>query len=233
MSVIKLDVWGDHGLMCPVGGRRTRRHDNLCDTAIPLFERAGFHVAKEVRVPAWDVPAGGRRRQDLRAVLDLRLESPPDEPLVYCDVVVAHPKARGVAAAAAASDGAAAARAEADKHRRYPDGRVPLGRLVPLAVEPYGRWGDEALRLFKAAAARTVARTAALGNLGDTAAPAVLGSMMARLSVSLQRGNAECARAAIAEEPPVPAEAPDWEAAIADLLAYKRAEAHVASSVGA
>ena len=55
--------------------------------------------------------------------------------------------------------------------------------------------------------------------------------MMARLSVSLQRGNAECARAAIAEEPPAPAEAPDWEAAIADLLA--RAEAHVASSVGA
>ena len=108
---------------------------------------------------------------------------------------------------------------------------MPLGRLVPLAVEPYGRWGDEALRLFKAAAARTVARTAALGNLGDTATPAVLGSMMARLSVSLQRGNAECARAAIAEEPPVPAEAPDWEAAIADLLA--RAEAHVASSVGA
>ena len=164
-------------------------------------------------------------------MLDLHLESPPDEPLVYCDVVVAHPKAQGVAAAAAASDGAAAARAEADKHRRYPDGRVPLGRLVPLAVEPYGRWGDEALRLFKAAAARTVARTAALGNLGDTAVPAVLGSMMARLSVSLQRGNAECARAAIAEEPPVPAEAPDWEAAIADLLA--RAEAHVASSVGA
>ena len=56
---------------------------------------------------------------------------------------------------------------------------------------------------------------------------------MARLSVSLQRGNAECARAAIAEEPPVSAEAPDWEAAIADLLAYMRAEAHVASSVGA
>ena len=108
---------------------------------------------------------------------------------------------------------------------------MPLGRLVPLAVEPYGRWGDEALRFFKAAAARTVARTAALGNLEDAAAPAVLGSWMARLSVALQRGNAECARAATAEVPPEPAEAPDLEAAVADLLA--RAEAHAACSVGA
>ena len=96
---------------------------------------------------------------------------------------------------------------------------MPLGRLVPLAVEPYGRWGDEALRLLKAAAARTVTRTAALGNPGDTAVPAVPGSWMARLSVALQRGNAECARAATAEVPPEPAEAPDLEAAVADLLA--------------
>ena len=93
---------------------------------------------------------------------------------------------------------------------------------MPLAVEPYGRWGNEALRFFKAAAARTVARTAALGNLGDAAVPAVLGSWMARLSVALQRGNAECARAATAEVPPEPAEAPDLEAAVADLLARRK-----------
>ena len=44
-----------------------------------------------------------------------------------------------VAAAAAASDGAAAARAEADKHRRYPDDRMPFGRLVPLAARATDR----------------------------------------------------------------------------------------------
>ena len=87
------------------------------------------------------------------------------------------------------------------------------------------------MRLLKAGAAREVARTPALANLGDFAVPAVLGSWMARLSVALQRGNGKRVRAATAETPTGPAGAPDREAMLVNLIV--RAEAHAACSVGA
>ena len=40
--------------------------------------------------------------------------------------------------------GWAAKQSAAAKHTRYPPGPRIRGRLVPLAVEVYGRWGEEA-----------------------------------------------------------------------------------------
>ena len=52
--------------------------------------------------------------------MDSRFVGPPADPLVYGDVVVAHPEGGAYLHAAADSDGATAAGAADGKHRRYP-----------------------------------------------------------------------------------------------------------------
>ena len=70
-----------------------------------------------------------------RAILDLRLEAPPDAPVTYLDMVVAHPCVATYLHGASGERGYAAGQAEAAKHGRYPPNAHVRGRLVPLAVE--------------------------------------------------------------------------------------------------
>ena len=131
-----------------------------------------------------------------RAILDLRLEAPPDAPVTYVDTKVTHPCAASFLAGAAAEDGYAARQAEAGKHTRYrPNPRV-RGRLVPLAVEIYGRLGEEGLRFLRKAAGRACARTSTLAVLGEEGPPVVLGAWLERQSVALQKNNAAALKAA-------------------------------------
>jgi len=130
-------------------------------------------------------------------MLDLRLEAPPDAPVTYLDVVVTHPCSATYCAAAAAENGYAARRAEEDKHARYPPHAAGVsGRLVPLAVETYGRWGKEGLSFLKRATARASSRTSALAVLGGEGPPAVLGAWLQRQSVALQKSHASALKAA-------------------------------------
>ena len=138
---------------------------------------------------------GARVRQ--RAVLDLRLEAPPDAPVTYLDVVVTHPCSATYVAGAAGESGFAAQKAEEAKHTRYPPNTPGVsGRLVPLAVETYGRWGKEGLKFLKKATARTAARTTALAVLGGEGPPAVLGVWLQRQAVALQKSNVAAFKAA-------------------------------------
>ena len=92
--------------------------------------------------------------------------------------------------------------AEADKRRRYPDGQTPW-RVVPLAVETFGRHGLSSLVHL-----RKLARTAAvqLGVDGDAeaAASALVARWGARLSAALHRANAarlrSCLGSAVLDE---------------------------------
>ena len=61
---------------------------------------------------------GGWARQ--RAVLDLRVEAPPDAPVTYLNVKVTHPCSATYVAGAAEENGFAAQKAEDEKHARYP-----------------------------------------------------------------------------------------------------------------
>ena len=70
------------------------------------------------------------------------------------------------------------------------------GRLVPVAVEAYGRLGKEGLRFLRKAAGRACTRTTALAVLGGEGPPAVLGSWLERQSVALQKNNAAAFKAA-------------------------------------
>ena len=113
------------------------------------------------------------------------------------DVKVTHPCSATYVAGAAGENGFAAQKAEDDKHGRYPANTPGVsGRLVPLVVETYGRWGKEGLRFLKKAAARTARRTSALAVLGGEGPPAVLGVWLQRQAVALQKCNVAAFKAA-------------------------------------
>jgi hypothetical protein len=131
-----------------------------------------------------------------RAILDLRLEAPPDTPVTYLDTVVAHPCAATYCVGAAGANGHAARQAEAGKHGRYPPNPRVQGRLVPLALETYGRLGEEGLRFLRRADGRACTRTSTLAVLGGEGPPAVLGAWLERQSVALQKNNAAAFKAA-------------------------------------
>ena len=139
--------------------------------------------------------ANGRWRVE-RAILDLRLEAPPDAPVTYLDMKGTHPCAATYVHGAAAANGHAARQAEAGKHGRYPPNPRVRGRLVPLVAETYGRLGEEGLRFLRKAASRACTRTTTLAVLGEEGPPAVLGAWLERQSVALQKNNAAAFRAA-------------------------------------
>ena len=194
----RLDAQGHHAATCLVGGRRKRTHDAMRDLYAELLPGGGYAVLREQYVPAWDrwVQRANGRWVVERAILDLRLEAPPDTPVTYLDTVVTHPCAATYCTGAAGANGYAARQAEAGKHGRYPPNpRVP-GRLVPLAVETYGRLGEEGLRFLRRAAGRACTRTSTLAVLGGEGPPAVLGAWLERQSVALQKNNAAAFKAA-------------------------------------
>ena len=193
-----LDAHGLHAATCMVGGRRKRTHDHLRDLYAELLPSAGYAVLREQHVPGWDRQRRRRngRWETERAVLDLRLEAPPDAPVTYLDMVVPHPGAATRLHGAAAANGHAASQAEAAKHTRYPPNAHVRGRLVPFAVETYGRLGEEGLRFLRKAAGRACTRTTALAVLGGEGPPAVLGGWLERQSVALQKNNAAALKAA-------------------------------------
>ena len=132
-----------------------------------------------------------------RAVLDLRLEAPPDAPVTYLDVKVTHPCSATYVAGAAGENGFAARKAEGDKHARYPANTPGISdSLVPLVVETYGRWGKEGLSSLKKATGRTAARTTAPAVFGGEGPPAVLGVWLQRQDVALEKSNVAASKAA-------------------------------------
>ena len=93
--------------------------------------------------------------------------------------------------------GHAARAAAAAKHSRYrPHTAGVPGRLVPFAVETYGRLGDEALSFLRKAAGRACRRTTALAVLGGEGPQAALGAWLQRQSAALQKTNVAAFKAA-------------------------------------
>ena len=172
--------------------------------------------------------ADSRRRP--REILDLRLEAPPDAPITYLDTVVTHPCAVTYCDGAAAANGHAARQAEVGKHHRHPPGPRVQGRLVPLAVETYGRLGEEGLRFLRKAAGRACTRVSTLAVLGEEGPPAALGAWLERQSVALQKNNAAVLKtAAGAAATWRDLRAPGLEEAALELLAEAERLAEVAA----
>ena len=122
----------------------------------------------------------------------------PDAPRVFVDVTVRHgvPSAGERLARAAARNGAVNNEAEAAKRSRYPDGRAPT-RVVPFALETYGRLGRTALLHLRQLARAQAQR---LEESADEAASTLTLRWGCRLSVALHRANAEALRAAFGKQ---------------------------------
>jgi hypothetical protein len=182
-----------------------------------LHKECGHATARQVYVPAWDrwrwrcacgqhgvawVPPAEPCRacgaalaaEREEAVLDLEVSS-AEVPKLYLDVTVRHgvPGDERRLAAAAAHDGAVASEAERDKATRYPPAQAPW-RVVPLALETYGRHGPEAVRHLRRLARE---QAAGLAEDGSEAASALVRRWGCRLSVALQRSNAARLRSAL------------------------------------
>ncbi|MED5335788.1 MAG: hypothetical protein VX880_05700, partial [Bacteroidota bacterium] len=137
-----LDSDGFHALTCLVGGLVIRRHHALRDILAAIGREAGYVTSTEVYEPSWTrvrTNARGEVEEVEEARLDNRFTGPPEDPLVYGDVVVSHPEAACWVQASATRDGAAAESAAKGKHARYPAFALPGGRLVPFSVEAFGR----------------------------------------------------------------------------------------------
>ena len=147
-----------------------------------MFEPAWTRARTNAR-GEWDVE---------QARLDCRFQGPPDDPLVYGDVVVTHPEGSAWLHAAADVDGAAAAGAADGKHRRYPAWAVPGGRLVPFSVETFGRWGVETIEWLRGAADAVAEHDPQVAAAGHWGKVAILNAWHTRLSVALQKANAAC-----------------------------------------
>ena len=217
-----LDSAAYHVHRCPRGGGMKARSVVIERTWECIHQECGYQVQRQVYVPAWDrfhwrcpacdahgaapePPAGACscgvalnvRREE--AVLDLEVQS-ADSPLLYLDVTVRHsvPGDAARLSAAAGADGAVNAEAEQDKRLRYPAGRAPT-RVVPLAMETYGRHGKEALRHLRRLARAQAARSAAPEDESSTSG--LLQRWGEQLSVALHRFNARAVRAACGATP--------------------------------
>ena len=163
---------GAHGVSCPVGPGRVKRHDEVRDTlAAWLAEVHGREaVTIEQHIPGWDRDTTEGTQL---AVLDVIVSRPAGR--VAVDVSVVDVSAAGSRARARARTSGAAARArELEKHRRYPG-----HGLVPAVLETGGLAGKELHSFLRSQAA-----------CDPLLRPQQLKDVRQRLAVALQRGNA-------------------------------------------
>ena len=173
----------------------------------------GFHGVTWEPSVAPCVHCGGLLAVELEeAVLDLEVRS-ARVPRAFVDVTVRHsvPGDAARLAIAAREGGAVCREAEADKKRRYPDGRAPW-KVVPFALETHGRIGAAALKHLRLLAR---GRAQGLAEGGDAAASVLLQRWAARLSVTLHRSNAARLRSALGAAEPARQRARDLAASLA------------------
>ena len=145
-------------------------------------------------------------------MLDLCVEGGPGGPRRHADVVVPHPVGDANTPAAERRDGAAARAAEGTKYGRY--GR----RVLPLAVESYGRWGPAALTWWRELAKQVALADPALSHKGRWAIPALLHRWWADVGAALQTANAEAVLASLGFEGGAGAALAETDAAAFELL---------------
>jgi hypothetical protein len=136
-----LDRLGHHALSCSTDGKVTTRHNALVTGFHKLASRAQFHPQLELG------PDGSRRRN-----ADILLPAYKGGQAAACDFTVVSPLKMEIFSGAGASGNRAmeaVKEAEAVKHRENEAECEKEDWLcVPVAVDYYGVWGEEARELF-------------------------------------------------------------------------------------
>ena len=138
----------------------------------------------------------------------------PEVPRLFFDVTVRHgvPGCTTRSQLAVTANSTVNSEAEADKKERYPGHRCPW-RMVPFAVETYGRMGTSALRHL-----RKLARSQAAGFDGQerTVTASLLSRWGSRISVALHRANVRNVRRSLGWHSMLPYVHAGWADALAD-----------------
>ncbi|XP_062498931.1 uncharacterized protein LOC134176271 [Corticium candelabrum] len=132
-----LDEMGYHLLTCKKGGGPVWSHDSIVSEWDDCLRQLQIHHKKEPR----DRYNDSNNRPDI-AVFDVGSGAN-----VELDVALSHPWASDIVSQAAEKDGAAAARREDRKTKKYSELKLAgmsSMRFVPLVMEHFGRWGEEA-----------------------------------------------------------------------------------------
>ena len=180
-----LDTLGHHAVTCRRGGDVVTRHNCLHDTFVDLCRNAHLSVQVEV---------GNNLTLDNSHPADVLVGNWDRGKPAAFDFTVSSPLSSAILSEASANTGAAARSAEERKHRANDVKCAELGwSCVPLAVETYGAWGDEAQCTFS--------RVASLLSVGSAWPKGkVLSDVYCHLNFKLMRATA---RALLARSPPI------------------------------
>ena len=186
-----VSAWADHAPGCAKAARNLR-HNWLRDWWLKVAQEAGARAAKEQDVVEYAPQA--HLRCDVRATLA------PGQPPTYYDVVVSHPFTTGVPTGnvgelrlAEPKADAAVDAGERSKRQDYapPAGLVQV-KLVPLAFDTFGRWGDAAAKELRSLARLRASLPDVLrSGRSQSVRCAVLSRWRNSASCLLQKGNFE------------------------------------------
>jgi len=170
-----VDPFGIHMQKCRLDGNLTNStHNRLVGCLAEMIRSCGQSVKVEVSGIFNNVDAASHQRMDL-VVFD------PGRPNLLYDVVVTNPVTAEVVRSNAVNV-QATARQQQTKERRYRDAATAAGMLLHgLAIEVYGKWGDDFTDMFN--------HFISLGSVITSIPKAILGNYWRRrISVCLQSG---------------------------------------------
>eukprot|EP00731_Ephydatia_muelleri_P007357 Em0003g1605a len=172
---VALDPLGHHAATCRHGGDVVIRHNRLRDVVLSFCHQA--HIAARLEAGSGLTPGLDRARPADVLVRDWAQGKP-----AAFDITVTSPLTPAILAEASRRVGAAAEAAENRKHTANDPKCAELGwRCVPLAVETYCNWGEEARGTFALLATRL-----AFGSSSFRKAR-VISDMFGRLNITLVR----------------------------------------------
>ncbi|XP_062504332.1 uncharacterized protein LOC134181136 [Corticium candelabrum] len=173
-----LDEMGYHLLTCKKGGGPVWSHDSIVSEWDDCLRQLQIHHKKEPR----DRYNDSNNRPDI-AVFDVGSGAN-----VELDVALSHPWASDIVSQAAEKDGAAAARREDRKTKKYSELKLAgmsSMRFVPLVMEHFGRWGEEATKYLQELSRRSC------DDAGNNNCNEFMCFWRKRFSITLQRCNAK------------------------------------------
>ena len=172
---VALDPLGHHAATCRRGGDVVIRHNRLRDVFLSFCHQA--HIAARLEAGSGLTPGLDRARPADVLVRDWAQGKP-----AAFDITVTSPLTPAILAEASRRVDAAAEAAENRKHTANDPKCAELGwRCVPLAVETYCNWGEEARGTFALLATRL-----AFGSSSFRKAR-VISDMFGRLNITLVR----------------------------------------------
>ena len=139
----------DHLLTCKRGVEVCNRHNNMVQAWTSLLKKSS--VRSTFSIERSLISLGVLSVEDCSKCMDI-VESSSSSKTTFADVTISHstPCTLSNLRRFASSNGSAAAAAETRKVRIYGDAAREVNAVfIPLAVETYGRWGNQALQFSR------------------------------------------------------------------------------------